>query len=241
MGLFNMFKTTDFESLDEEAQMDIADKLGIISLKNDVKAILKRLDNLEQNSEGLKSVLHWRDNIITADEAFNNVEEKEEACIPKELDEAFKEIRQAIDNEETSVKLYEYEYDPTPWGTAYKRKYHLNNLIRLLPNYGYSVEVQQEEDNSYHNYVLVSWYKKKDTSTPQIDPNKKYILPMEKFEGNVLYGRYKWYAFKNEEGFWNSFAHISNEQAMGNYAVQGKDILNAPDWVKAIKPIEVKE
>ena len=64
---------------------------------------------------------------------------------------------------------------------------------------------------------------------------------LEKFEGNVLYGRYKWYAFKNEEGFWNSFAHISNEQAMGNYAVQGKDILNAPDWVKAIKPIEVKE
>lgn len=240
MVLFNMFKTTDFESLDEETQMDIADKLGIIGVKNDVEAILKRLDDLERHSEELESISHWRDNIIAADEAFKQVKGKEEACIPAELNKAFKEIHEAIDNEQTSVELYEYECDPDSWGLSYIRKYHLSNLMRLLPNYKYSVEMHQG-DKLYNSYVLVSWDKPQKASIPEIDPDKKYILPMEKFEGNVLYGRYKWYAFKNEEGFWNSFAHISNEQAMGNYAVQGKDILNAPDWVKAIKPIEVKE
>lgn len=243
MVLFNMFKTTDFESLDEETQIDIANKLGIIGVKNDVKAILKRLDDLEQHSEELDSISHWQDNIITADEAFKQVKENIEAYIPKELNKAFKEIQQAIDDERTWVKLNEYEYEPVAWGPAYKRKYHLNNLIRLLPDYSYSVEVHEEEDNSYHNYVLVSWDKAEDTSTPQIDPGKKYILPMDGYTGGCNDGsNYTYYAFKSEYSGWRSIAHLGNKSAIeDHYAVSGKYIIDGPDWVKAIKPIEVEE
>lgn len=234
-----MFKTTDFESLDVETQMDIVDKLGIIGVKNDVKAILKRLDALEQHSEELEGISHWRDNIITADEAFNQVKEKEEACIPSELNKAFKEIHEAIDNEQSSVGLYEYECDYDSWGLSYIRKYHLNNLMRLLPNYKYSVEMH-EGDKLHNSYVLVSWDKHQKASIPKIDPDKKYILPME---GTDWIDKGVRHYATIHENYWEPLKWTGGVLPPYGplYEVQGKDILNAPDWVKAIKPIEVKE
>ncbi|WP_323064440.1 hypothetical protein [Limosilactobacillus reuteri] len=230
MGLFSRFKSNTFESMDEIEQMNLADGLGITDIKNDVQLIKKQLTDLEASS-------NWQDNIITAEEATAQLEAKIQAEMPKELGEVFKKIRKAIDDKKNSIKI-------SPYNIQYER--HDNARVSAISYNPYLEDLEQELKK--YNYathltdygLVVAWPRNK-ANVPVIDPDKKYILPMEKFEGNVLYGRYKWYAFKNEEGFWNSFAHISNEQAMGNYAVQGKDILNAPDWVKAIKPIEVKE
>lgn len=177
------------------------------------------------------------DKVLTADEAFKKSIQAQDTHNKEVLSSVFERINHAVDTGIRSITLSD------DWGSSFTLS-DFRSLEKLLPKYGFKVRVEKE-DSTFDAFLTISWdkenYKKDKSNGSQIDPDKKYILPMEKFEGNVLYGRYKWYAFKNEEGFWNSFAHISNEQAMGNYAVQGKDILNAPDWVKAIKPIEVKE
>lgn len=177
------------------------------------------------------------DKVLTADEAFKKSIQAQDTHNKEVLSSVFERINHAVDTGIRSITLSD------DWGSGFTLS-DFRSLEKLLPKYGFKVRVEKE-DSTFEAFLIISWdkenYKKDKSNGSKIDPDKKYILPMEKFEGNVLYGRYKWYAFKNEEGFWNSFAHISNEQAMGNYAVQGKDILNAPDWVKAIKPIEVKE
>ncbi len=177
------------------------------------------------------------DKVLTADEAFKKSIQAQDTHNKEVLSSVFERINHAVDTGIRSITLSD------DWGSSFTLS-DFRSLEKLLPKYGFKVRVEKE-DSTFDAFLTISWdkenYKKDKSNGSKIDPDKKYILPMEKFEGNVLYGRYKWYAFKNEEGFWNSFAHISNEQAMGNYAVQGKDILNAPDWVKAIKPIEVKE
>ncbi|OPG87594.1 hypothetical protein [Limosilactobacillus reuteri] len=177
------------------------------------------------------------DKVLTADEAFKKSIQAQDTHNKEVLSSVFERINHAVDTGIRSITLSD------DWGSGFTLS-DFRSLEKLLPKYGFKVRVEKE-DSTFEDFLIISWdkenYKKDKSNGSKIDPDKKYILPMEKFEGNVLYGRYKWYAFKNEEGFWNSFAHISNEQAMGNYAVQGKDILNAPDWVKAIKPIEVKE
>ncbi|WP_323067333.1 hypothetical protein [Limosilactobacillus reuteri] len=211
---------------------------------NEVKSLWSIIHRLEADYDDIRNQLKefelkdkYQKNIITAEEAAAQLEAKIQAEMPKELGEVFKKIRKAIDDKKNSIEI-------SPYNIQYER--HDNARVSAISYNPYLEDLEQELKK--YNYathltdygLVVAWPRNK-ANVPVIDPDKKYILPMEKFEGNVLYGRYKWYAFKNEEGFWNSFAHISNEQAMGNYAVQGKDILNAPDWVKAIKPIEVKE
>lgn len=236
MGLFNWFKSNAFASMDELEQMDLVDGLGVTGIKKDIQSIKERLADLENSSS-------WQDNIITAEEAAGRLRQIENEALPRELNKAFATIDEALNDEQDSLMLFEYtkEYEDQRC-TTYNmvRAYHIKRLAEILRKYGYRVDIYDLKDE-YGLRIKIYLRDNDKLESSKIDPDKKYILPMEKFEGNVLYGRYKWYAFKNEEGFWNSFAHISNEQAMGNYAVQGKDILNAPDWVKAIKPIEVKE
>lgn len=214
---------------------------------SETEKAIRRLEGQWNDLEKKIESLTWRANVITAEEAAERFRQIENKALPKELNKAFVAIDEAINNEQDSLILFEYTRENNGY-TAFDfpryemvRVYHIESLAEALRKYGYRVDIYDPEDDYGLRLKICLRGEGNKLMSSKIDPDKKYILPMEKFEGNVLYGRYKWYAFKNEEGFWNSFAHISNEQAMGNYAVQGKDILNAPDWVKAIKPIEVKE
>lgn len=235
MGLFNkLFRSYDFESMDEMKQIELIDGLGISDLREDTESTKERIGLLEQNLDKLESSLHWRDNIITGDVALARVKEKEEESAPEELSKAFEEIRQAIDKDDTSVRMYEYEctFD------GYERKYHLNNLMRLLPNYNYRVTLHKGDDLR-ERYVEAFWGEVKDKSTSKIDPNKKYILPMD---GTLQgWGDTKSYATIENE-VWEVWQASREDQIIRcKQYVLGEDILNAPDWVKAIKPIEVEE
>ena len=214
---------------------------------SETEKAIRRLEGQWNDLEKKIESLTWRANVITAEEAAERFRQIENKALPKELNKAFVAIDEAINNEQDSLILFEYTRENNGY-TAFDfpryemvRVYHIESLAEALRKYGYRVDIYDPEDDYGLRLKICLRGEGNKLMSSKIDPDKKYILPMEKFEGNVLYSRYKWYAFKNEEGFWNSFAHISNEQAMGNYAVQGKDILNAPDWVKAIKPIEVKE
>lgn len=231
MRLFNLFKSNDFASMDEIEQMNLADGLGITDIKNDVQSIKKQLTDLEASS-------NWQDNIITAEEATAQLEAKIQAEMPKELGEVFKKIRKAIDDKKNSIKI-------SPYNIQYER--HDNARVSAISYNPYLEDLEQELKK--YNYathltdygLVVAWPRNK-ANVPVIDPDKKYILPMEGYDGGHSgVGDYTFYAFKPDDGGWRSIAHLDNKHAIkDHYDVSGKDIIDGPAWVKAIKPIEVK-
>lgn len=231
MRLFNLFKSNDFASMDEIEQMNLADGLGITDIKNDVQSIKKQLTDLEASS-------NWQDNIITAEEATAQLEAKIQAEMPKELGEVFKKIRKAIDDKKNSIKI-------SPYNIQYER--HDNARVSAISYNPYLEDLEQELKK--YNYathltdygLVVAWPRNK-ANVPVIDPDKKYILPMEGYDGGYSgVSDYTFYAFKPDDGGWRSIAHLDNKHAIkDHYDVSGKDIIDGPAWVKAIKPIEVK-
>lgn len=229
MGLFSRFKSNTFASMDEIEQMNLADGLGITDIKNDVQLIKKQLTDLEASS-------NWQDNIITAEEATAQLEAKIQAEMPKELGEVFKKIRKAIDDKKNSIKI-------SPYNIQYER--HDNARVSAISYNPYLEDLEQELKK--YNYathltdygLVVAWPRNK-ANVPVIDPDKKYILPME---GTVKAGlpHQTLYAFRVNDT-WVTSLETEDAKAIGNMRyVYGKDILSAPDWVKAIKPIEVEE
>lgn len=235
MRLFSWFKSNTFESMDELEQMDLADGLGIIDIKNDIQSIKKRLTDLEENS-------NWKDNIITAKEAAWRLQQIEEETLPKELNNAFATINETINNEQDSLILFEYtkEYEDN-WCTTYNmvRAYHIKRLAEALRKYGYRVDVYGPKDEYGLRIKIHLRNEEGGLEFSKIDPDKKYILPMERTTTSDYMRNYAYY----NTGHWLvSGGALDDDWAeRSGYTVYGKDILDAPDWVKAIKPIEVEE
>ena len=229
MGLFSRFKSNTFESMDELEQMNLADELGITDIKNDVQSIKKQLTDLEASS-------NWQDNIITAEEATAQLEAKIQAEMPKELGEVFKKIRKAIDDKKNSIKI-------SPYNIQYER--HDNARVSAISYNPYLEDLEQELKK--YNYathltdygLVVAWPRNK-ANVPVIDPDKKYILPMEGSDRFAKKDLDKWIFIGDgrtaEEAFHSTCLYHND-----TFTVQGRDILDGPDWVKAIKPIEVEE
>lgn len=229
MGLFSRFKSNTFESMDELEQMDLADGLGITDIKKDIRSIKAQLTDLEASS-------NWQDNIITAKEATAQLEAKIQAEMPKELGEVFKKIRKAIDDKKNSIKI-------SPYNIQYER--HDNARVSAISYNPYLEDLEQELKK--YNYathltdygLVVAWPRNK-ANVPVIDPDKKYILPMEGSDRFAKKDLDKWIFIGDgrtaEEAFHSTCLYHND-----TFTVQGRDILDGPDWVKAIKPIEVEE
>ncbi|UNL36926.1 hypothetical protein G8B26_05905 [Limosilactobacillus reuteri] len=101
----------------------------------------------------------------------------------------------------------------------------------------YAVELSAVNGNpDDHRFKLtISW-----DSESLIDPDKKYILPMEGTDWINKGVRHYATIHKN---YWEPLKWTGGVLPPYGplYEVQGRDILDAPDWVKAIKPIEVEE
>lgn len=70
-----------------------------------------------------------------------------------------------------------------------------------------------------------------------VEKQKRYVLPMEGTtdgDGDVTY-------MYRVSGRWNPSCHWSYEEAAKRCTVTQADIDAAPDWVKAIKPVEVTD
>lgn len=229
MGLFSRFKSNTFESMDELEQMDLADGLGVTDIKKDIRSIKAQLTDLEASS-------NWQDNIITAKEATAQLEAKIQAEMPKELGEVFKKIRKAIDDKKNSIKI-------SPYNIQYER--HDNARVSAISYNPYLEDLEQELKK--YNYathltdygLVVAWPRNK-ANVPVIDPDKKYILPMEGSDRFAKKDLDKWIFIGDgrtaEEAFHSTCLYHND-----TFTVQGRDILDGPDWVKAIKPIEVEE
>ena len=104
-------------------------------------------------------------------------------------------------------------------------------------NYEYSVDlvaVNSDPDDERMK-LTISW-----DSESLIDPDKKYILPMEGTEEHGCPGETtQGYAYKNRRGIWTICHVFGAGGIMDERVVTAKDIEEAPEWVKAIEPVEV--
>ena len=154
---------------------------------------------------------------ITAREAYQQTEKETQI---KEIAKAYEAIREAVDLGMTSIKLWFDDLNTCDLV--------FNELVRQ----GYNLE-QKKVNNDWQ--LEVNW------ENVDLDPNKKYILPMEGTEaedclGNMAYS----YAAKQEGGSW----YIGHKSPFADpkihFTVTAKDIEDAPEWVKAIEPVEVE-
>ena len=156
---------------------------------------------------------------ITAREAYQQTEKETQI---KEIAKAYEAIREAVDLGMTSIKLWFDDLNTCDLV--------FNELVRQ----GYNLE-QKKVNNDWQ--LEVNW------ENVDLDPNKKYILPMEGAYSRDCYGNdLTGYAYKGTNGSW-FMALITNDEDMERlgYTVTAKDIEEAPEWVKAIEPVEVEE
>ena len=85
------------------------------------------------------------------------------------------------------------------------------------------------------------WHLSIEWEDVDLDPNKKYILPMEGTEEHGCPGETtQGYAYKNRRGIWTICHVFGAGGIMDERVVTAKDIEEAPEWVKAIEPVEVE-
>lgn len=149
---------------------------------------------------------------ITAREAYQQTEKETQI---KEIAKAYEAIREAVDLGMTSIKLWFDDLNTC------------NLVFNELVRQGYNLE-QKKVNNDWQ--LEVNW------ENVDLDPNKKYILPLE--EAETTDGAY-YYAVR-DGGKWKiAVSYNPSELEAFRFTVTAKDIEDAPDWVKAIEPVEV--
>ena len=151
---------------------------------------------------------------ITAREAYQQTEKETQI---KEIAKAYEAIREAVDLGMTSIKLWFDDLNTCDLV--------FNELVRQ----GYNLE-QKKVNNDWQ--LEVNW------ENVDLDPNKKYILPLE--EAETTDGAY-YYAVRNGGKWQIAVSYNPSELEAFRFTVTAKDIEDAPDWVKAIEPVEVQK
>ena len=220
---------------------------------NEVKSLWSIIHRLEADYDDIRNQLKefelkdkYQKNIITAEEAAGRLQQIEEEALPKELNNAFVAIDKALNDEQDSLILFEYTKENNGY-TAFDfpryemvRVYHIKSLAEALRKYGYRVDIYDPEDDYGLRLKICLRGEGNKLESSKIDPDKKYILPME---GTDWIDKGVRHYATIHENYWEPLKWTAGVLPPYGplYEVQGRDILDGPDWVKAIKPIEVKE
>ena len=155
---------------------------------------------------------------ITAREACQKVEKETQM---KTIAAAYEAIREAVGLGMISIKLWFEDLNTC------------DLVFNELVKQGYNLE-QKKVNNDWQ--LEVNW------ENVDLDPNKKYILPMDDTDIEAPYGSEKAYAYKHDDGYWDIERFYGDWDGRPTYIiVTAKDIEEAPDWVRAIEPVEVEE
>ena len=150
---------------------------------------------------------------ITAREAYKQSVGTEEYL--NTLKDVYSDIQGNIDDGYTNAHFF------------YDSMNLVNRVYRELLAQDYNLTLEKEK-TCYH--LTVDW------SDVDLDPDKKYILPLE--EAETTDGAY-YYAVR-DGGKWKiAVSYNPSELEAFRFTVTAKDIEDAPDWVKAIEPVEV--
>lgn len=166
MSLFSRHKLSEYESSGYQQQLN--------EFKYKITKFEDRLDKLQNDLECKSQGEPLQDvNVINAEEAANRVEKAAQKALPHELKEAFDEINSAVENEQQSVRLYQYE-----WGASInaigkpqrKRIYHIAALSKELKKYGYETKLDPNDSDGPYSFLEVSWEGKGTSDVSKIDP-----------------------------------------------------------------------
>lgn len=158
---------------------------------------------------------------MTAREAHKRSVGTEEDYI-KLLIDIYDFINEEVNNRNTSI---DYWIDSL---------YLADRVFNELVKQGYNVNLEKDMGADKVWHLSIEW------KNVDLDPNKKYILPMEGTEAEDCLGSMAYsYAAKQEGGSW----YIGHKSPFADpkihFTVTAKDIEDAPEWVKAIEPVEV--
>lgn len=240
MSLFSRRKLSEQEPNDHQYQLN--------KLNFKVTKLEDRIDKLENDLEYESQGESLQDvNVINAEEAANRVEKAAQKALPNELKKAFDEINLAVKNEQQSVRLFQYEwgvYVCTNGKPRRKRIYHIDALSKELKKYGYETKLDSNDSDGPYSFLEVSWEGKGTSDVSEIDPAKKYILPLEDTECEItdsVTGK----AISHEVAYAcprdDKWEIIYDRKICSDAViVPGKEIIDVPKWVRAIEPIEIE-
>lgn len=161
---------------------------------------------------------------MTAREAHKRSVGTEEDYI-KLLIDVYNFINEEVDNRNTSI---DYWIDSL---------YLADRVFNELVKQGYNVNLEKDMGADKVWHLSIDW------SDVDLDPNKKYILPMDDTASLNYYGdTITKYAVLGSNGNWDILNMLGNQDAADcvGCIVTAKDIEEAPEWVKAIEPVEVE-
>ena len=161
---------------------------------------------------------------MTAREAHKRSVGTEEDYI-KLLIDVYNFIHKEVDNRNTSI---DYWIDSL---------YLADRVFNELVKQGYNVNLEKDMGADKVWHLSIEW------EDVDLDPNKKYILPMDDTASLNYYGdTITKYAVLGSNGNWDILNMLGNQDAADcvGCIVTAKDIEEAPEWVKAIEPVEVE-
>lgn len=162
---------------------------------------------------------------MTAREAHKRSIGTEEDYI-KLLIDVYNFIHEEVDNRNTSI---DYWIDSL---------YLADRVFNELVKQGYNVNLEKDMGADKVWHLSIEW------ENVDLDPNKKYILPMDDTASLNYYGdTITKYAVLGSNGNWDILNMLGNQDAADcvGCIVTAKDLEDAPEWVKAIEPVEVEE
>lgn len=159
---------------------------------------------------------------MTAREAHKRSVGTEEDYI-KLLIDVYNFIHKEVDNRNTSI---DYWIDSL---------YLADRVFNELVKQGYNVNLEKDMGADKVWHLSIEW------EDVDLDPNKKYILPMEGTKEHGCPGETtQGYAYKNRRGIWTICHVFGAGGIVDERVVTAKNIEEAPEWVKAIEPVEVE-
>ena len=174
----------------------------------------------------METIVHDPLNRITAREANTRATRQKENFYKKSLAKVYGAIHADV-----SLGLFETEYIINGFEEA---DYIFDQLV-MNDEYSVDLVAVNSDPDDERMKLTISW-----DSESLIDPDKKYILPMEGTEEHGCPGETtQGYAYKNRRGIWTICHVFGAGGIMDERVVTAKDIEEAPEWVKAIEPVEV--
>lgn len=170
----------------------------------------------------METIVHDPLNRITAKEANLRAAKQKENAYKETLKRVYGAIHANV-----SLGLFETEQIIN----GYEEADYIFDQLVMNDEYAVDLSAVNSDPDDERMRLKISW-----SSESLVDPNKKYILPLE--EAETTDGAY-YYAVRDGGKWQITVSYNPSELEVFRFTVTAKDIEDAPEWVKAIEPVEV--
>lgn len=173
----------------------------------------------------METIVHDPLNRITAKEANLRAAKQKENAYKETLKRVYGAIHANV-----SLGLFETEQIIN----GYEEADYIFDQLVMNDEYAVNLSAVNSDPDDERMRLKISW-----SSESLVDPNKKYILLMDDTRNE--FGQVCAILHHGQTSDSWTFKYVNNmsEAINFSYTVTAKDIEEAPEWVKAIEPVEV--